>query len=121
MSTSKYLVVTPHVSEFPAPIIFKKGAFLTVGEKYEGKADWENWFFCSAPGQEPGWVPGQIIEFLDGSTGRALDDYTARELNVEQGELLVGKRELNGWLWCEKADDTEPGWVPLENLKKVDD
>lgn len=45
MSTSEYLVITPHVSEFPAPITFKKGAFLTVGEKYEGKAGWENWFF----------------------------------------------------------------------------
>ncbi|MCE8013535.1 hypothetical protein HOP57_18580 [Halomonas daqingensis] len=64
MSVSKYLVITPHVSEYPTPITFQKGAFLTVGEKYEGKEDWENWFFCSAPGQEPGWVPGQIIEFL---------------------------------------------------------
>lgn len=121
MSDAKYHVISPHVSEFPEPITFDKGTLLTIGEQYGGKVGWENWFFCSVPGQEPGWVPGQVIEFLGGSAGRALADYTARELNVEQGEVLFGKRALNGWLWCEKADDTEPGWVPLENLERIND
>lgn len=69
MSMKKYLVVTPHQSEFPNPITFKKGAPLVVGEKHEGPEGWDNWFLCSTPGQEPGWVPGQVIERLVGTAG----------------------------------------------------
>jgi hypothetical protein len=119
MSVKKYLVVSPHESEFPTPITFKKGAPLDVGEEYEGSEGWDNWFLCSTPGQEPGWVPGQIIERLDGTAGRALDDYTARELDVQEGEVLIGARALNGWLWCEKTSGSASGWVPLENLKEI--
>lgn len=119
MSVKKYLIVSPHESEFPNPITFKKGAPLIVGEEYEGSEGWDNWFLCSTPGQESGWVPGQIIERLVGSTGRALDDYTARELDVQEGELVIGSRTLNGWLWCERYGGSGAGWVPLENLKEV--
>lgn len=119
MSTKKYLVASPHESEFPSPITFRKGDPLVVGEEYEGSEGWDNWFFCSTPGQEPGWVPGQVIERRGDSSGRALDDYTARELSVLEGELLIGTRILNGWVWCEKSGSTESGWVPLENLKEV--
>ncbi|AQU85135.1 MULTISPECIES: SH3 domain-containing protein [unclassified Halomonas] len=119
MSTKKYRVISPHESEFPNPITFQKGDLLTLGEEYEGAESWDNWFFCSTPGQEPGWVPGQVIERFDGSSGRALDDYTARELNVLEEELLVGTKSLNGWAWCEKSASSESGWVPLENLKEV--
>jgi hypothetical protein len=59
------------------------------------------------------------IERFENSHGRALEDYTAKELNVQEGELLIGSRVLNGWLWCEKTVSTDSGWVPLENLKEV--
>lgn len=119
MNARKYLVTRPHHSEFPNPITFKKGAALVVGEEYKGEQAWDNWFLCSTPGQQPGWVPGQIIERLNGTTARALDDYTARELNVIVGDVVVGKRVLNGWLWCENMSDSASGWVPLENLEEV--
>ena len=119
MSVKTYLVVSPHESEFPNPITFQKGAPLLVGEEYEGLEGWDNWFYCSTPGQEPGWVPGQVIARLDGTAGRALDDYTARELDVQEGEMLIGTRALNGWLWCEKSSGSASGWVPLANLKEI--
>lgn len=119
MSVKTYIVVSSHESEFPLPITFKKGDQLLVGEEYSGPERWDNWFLCTAPGQESGWVPGQIIERFENSRGRALDDYTAKELNVMKGELLIGSKILNGWLWCEKSVSTESGWVPLENLKEV--
>lgn len=96
MTTKRYLVARSHESEFPSPITFKKGDLLTVGEAYEGPEGWDNWFLCSTPGHAPGWVPGQVIEHLGNSAGRALDDYTARELNVLENELLIGTRTLNG-------------------------
>lgn len=119
METKKYLVVQDHTSEFPRPITFERGAPLIVGEKYEGPEGWENWILCESPGQEPGWVPAQILEIFADNTARALEDYTARELNVREGELLLGSRMLNGWVWCEKSGGSESGWVPLLNLQEI--
>ncbi len=118
MNAKKYRVIRPHESEFPRPITFKKGAPLVVGEEYTGSEPWDNWFLCSTPGQEPGWVPGQVIARLDGTAGRALDDYTARELDVQEGEVLICTRTLNGWLWCEKSGGSASGWVPGDNLEE---
>jgi hypothetical protein len=113
-------VIRDHTSEFPEPITFRKGAPLTVGEKYAGPEGWENWVFCESPGQKGGWVPAQIIEVApDNNAARALEDYTARELDVREGELLFGSRTLNGWVWCQKSNGSDSGWVPLENLQEV--
>jgi len=89
---------------------------FTGGHVSEG---WDNWFLCSRPSQEPGWVPDLVIERLDGAAGRALDDYTARELVVREGDVLIGTRALNGWRRCEKSSGWASGWVPLENLKEI--
>lgn len=119
METKQYLVIKDHTSEFPEPITFEKGTSLTVGEKYEGTEGWENWVFCEAQGQKGGWVPAQLIEVGADNVARALEDYTARELNVRKGELLNGSRTLNGWIWCQKSGSSESGWVPLENLQEA--
>ncbi|MFN3880491.1 MAG: SH3 domain-containing protein [Nitrincola lacisaponensis] len=119
MSHKKYVVIIPHESEFPEPITFKKGDPLLVGEEYKGSEGWDNWILCTTPGQKPGWVPGQIIERFGNLHGKALDDYTAKELNVLEGDLLLCSKSLNGWLWCEKLTSAESGWVPLGNLKEV--
>ncbi len=119
MPVKKYRVVRPHESEFPQPITIRKGAPLFIGEEDAGPEGWRNWFFCSTPGQEPGWVPGQIIERLGDGVGRAREDYTARELAVRTGELLLCARTLNGWAWCEKSDGSASGWAPLNNLEAL--
>jgi len=118
MEIKKYLVTQGHTSEYPEPITFSKGALLTVGEKYEGPENWSDWFFCDTSGQKGGWVPAQVIEINKGDTAYAREDYTARELNVQEGDLLLGSRALNGWVWCENPSSSESGWVPLENLQE---
>ncbi len=118
MEFKQYLVIRDHTSEYPEPITFAKGAPLTVGEKYEGPESWDDWLFCETPGQKGGWVPAQIIEIVNDKT-RAREDYTARELNVREGDLLIGSRALNGWIWCSGIDSLEHGWVPLENLREA--
>lgn len=119
MEARRYLVIQDHTSEFPNPITFEKGTALTVGEKYEGPEGWENWVLCEAPGQEAGWVPAQIIEMVADHTARAREDYTARELSVRTGELLMGEKTLNGWVWCARLSGSGSGWVPLDNLQEV--
>jgi hypothetical protein len=119
MEAKRYLVIKDHASEYPEPITFEKGAPLSVGEHYEGPEGWDNWLFCETPGQKGGWVPAQIIEIIGDQQARALESYTARELNVRQGDVLVGTRILNGWVWCERTERRESGWVPRAHLQEA--
>ena len=118
--TTSFLVIKDHASEFPDPIRFERGALLVVGETYDGPEGWADWHFCETPGRNGGWVPAQVIEFQSDGTARAAEDYTARELDVKTGEVVVGSRVLNGWVWCERPASTESGWVPLDNLRQVE-
>ena len=118
MTPHIFVVTTAHTSEYPDPITFAEGAPLTVGEEYQGDEGWDNWFFCTTPGQEGGWVPSQIIERLDAQHARAREAYTARELDVRVGERLIASRSLNGWFWCSREDDEGSGWVPQANLAR---
>ncbi|QLF93775.1 hypothetical protein HW090_11440 [Pseudomonas sp. ABC1] len=119
MSIGIYRVILPHESEYPEPITFVMGAPLAVGERYTGPEGWDDWYFCTTPGQQGGWVPVQIIEGLASEAPFAREDYTARELDVRKGDTLLGLRILNGWLWCRPVEGTEHGWVPLANLQEV--
>lgn len=119
MQAKEYVVIQDHTSEYPEPITFAKGAPLSVGERYEGPEGWDNWMFCETPGQKGGWVPAQIIEIVNDNAARAREDYTARELNVRVDDLLLGSKILNGWVWCNRTDGSEAGWVPLANLQEA--
>lgn len=117
----RYVALGQHRSEYPDPITFAQGAPLTVGEQYTGPEGWDNWYFCTTSGQSGGWVPGQIIERIDARQGRALRAYTARELDVDEGDELAGSEQLNGWMWCTRLSDGQSGWVPLPLVRKIED
>lgn len=115
----KTLVVTKeHRTEYPRPIAFEAGAVLTVGERSDGSQGWVDWFLCSLPGQEDGWVPLQVLEFIDEKTAVAREPYSARELDVDVGDVLESSRTLNGWAWCVRLGDSASGWVPLNNVQE---
>jgi gamma-glutamylcyclotransferase (GGCT)/AIG2-like uncharacterized protein YtfP len=115
-----FIVIEAHRSEYPEPIAFAKGAPLTVGERYEGDEEWNDWFFCTTPGQAGGWVPAQVIERGSGDQAVARADYTARELDVNKGDHVTGLTSLNGWWWCETADRTRSGWIPAAKLAEYE-
>ncbi|MCP8466130.1 SH3 domain-containing protein [Pseudomonas sp. ZM23] len=112
-----YRVIHSHRSEFPQPITFARGAPLAVGERYTGAEAWDDWYFCTTPGQAGGWVPSQVFRLTGDGVGEALEDYTARELDVDIGERLLGTRQFGGWVWCSRVEGEESGWVPLECLR----
>jgi hypothetical protein len=115
---TRLLVTVPHRSEYPKPITFQAGTRLGVGESFEGSQGWVDWFWCSTPSQESGWVPLQVLEFIDEETAIARESYTARELDVDVGDVLESTRTLNGWVWCVRVCDAASGWVPLNNVRE---
>ncbi|HFH4297383.1 TPA: SH3 domain-containing protein [Pseudomonas aeruginosa] len=112
-----YIVIRAHVSEFPTPMVLKKGDRVSVGELYDGPEGWPDWYLCSAPGQEAGFVPEQILDRHPDGSGTMLEDFTNRELSVVEGEVLQGEHQLNGWLWALRLSDAATGWVPLDNVR----
>ncbi len=120
MVEKTYVVTRAHVSEYPEPISLKKGDLVSVGEKYDGPENWENWLLCSAPGQKDGWVPAQIIALREPGAGVITEDYSATELNTVAGDRLIGSRVLNGWLWADRPSDGATGWVPMDTLRVCD-
>lgn len=115
----KYVVIKSHQSEFPSPIQLKTGDRFSVGELYKGPERWANWYLCCALGQEPGWVPMQVISLQEDGMGVATMDYTAQEMDVALGETVQGGRTLNGWVWCTSCAADRKGWVPEENLQML--
>ena len=117
----KYIVTTKHETEFPNPIVLAKGEQVIVGQDPNPEVNpdtWVNWVYCiKADGSNEGFVPSQIIE-QENDKGIVLEDYTANELNADKGIVLLGMKELNGWLWAENTTTGELGWIPLENIEK---
>lgn len=108
-----YVATASHRSEYPDPIVLKQGDALIVGERYDGSEGWDDWYFCSTSAHAGGWVPAQVIARQADGSGHATEDYTARELDVDAGDVLVGGRVLNGWVWCRRDSPAGEGWVPL--------
>jgi len=115
-----YVVIEPHETEYPNHLILKAGEKVIVGEEFCGKENeenWINWIYCKKiDDTSEGWVPKQIIEY---DNGIILQDYSAKELNVEKGMMIEGIEELNGWLWSRIKSTGETGWIPMEKIKLV--
>lgn len=114
----KYIVIEAHQSNYPSPITLLKGSKVRIGEKYHGPEGWDNWIFCfSLDHAAEGWVPEQLLVFEDGDGyGIIMEDYTAKELDVEKDEVVEGIKELNGWIWIVRISDGEEGWLPKNKL-----
>ena len=89
----------------------------------ETDLEWVNWVWCIAGNGMTGWVPIQILNVCETLPNErqiaiALEDYSAYELPVNQDEIVIGSRCLNGWLWCRKENSTKKGWVPIRCLKR---
>ncbi|MCL2793268.1 MAG: SH3 domain-containing protein [Spirochaetaceae bacterium] len=121
----KYIVTEDHRTEFPNPIKLEKGEKVITGETSEetiGETqydeNWPNWTFCAKmDGSNKGWVPNQIIKCED-NFGYIIEDYSAKELDIDSGAVVKGIKELNGWLWAE--NEKEEGWIPVDKVRKVE-
>jgi len=93
------------------PIKIRKGDRVRVGRR---DTDWPAFLWCTDQTGESGWVPDQCLQ-VESHEAVVLDDYSAIELSVVDGETLTLSGETGGWYWCTN-DSGRAGWVPAENL-----
>ncbi|MCC5910563.1 MAG: hypothetical protein JJT76_09025 [Clostridiaceae bacterium] len=114
---SNYRVIRTRKADLDNPIILHKGEKVICGEE-SSEGDWIDWIFCKSDNNE-GWVPKQIIN-RSGDIGLILEEYNAREFDIDVGEIIIMDKVLNGWVWGNKKDDPSiKGWVPLNHLEEV--
>jgi hypothetical protein len=114
-----YQVIKQHICNYPNPIKLNKGQSVIVGEKYCGPEGWNKWVYChTLDNTLEGWVPEQIID-NKAEKGQILEDYIAKELDIELNEKVVIQKELNGWAWVKRLETSEEGWVPKVNLMRM--
>lgn len=112
-------VVAAWISSTNNPIVLAPEDIVVPDtSRKDENPDWQGWVWCKA-GESEGWVPEQILEFEAKSSGeraRVTRHYSARELSVDEGEVVTIIEMLNGWAWVENVSNQEQGWVPLQNL-----
>ena len=115
-----YIVIEKHKTNYPNPIMLKAGEKVIIGEEFKGignEESWTNWVYCKKiDGSNEGWVPKQIIKY---DSEIIIQDYSAKELNVEKGAIVEGEKELNGWLWSRNTSTNETGWIPIGKIKLI--
>jgi hypothetical protein len=115
----EYIVIENHKTDYPNPIIVKTGEEIIIEKEYDGDMDWSNWMFCiKIDGSNKGWIPKQIIKHKN-SRNIIVEDYSARELNVEKGNIIEGIQEINGWLWSKNKETNEIGWIPIKKIASI--
>lgn len=110
----KVEVIKKHQTNYPNPVSFKVGDKLTIGER---DTEYKGWVKVTTSSGNFGWAPESYIN-LQSIPALATKNYTAKELNTEQGETLEFILSLNEWSWV-KNSSREYGWVPNETIKHV--
>ena len=114
----EYIVIENHTTEFPNPIKLNQGEKVIIGEESNENGNWPNWVLCKKlDGSNEGWVPKQILKY-ENDHGIILEDYSAKELNIDEKTIVEGIKILNGWLLSKNKETNEIGWIPMEKLKK---
>lgn len=100
-------VHTPHKASYAEFIAVKKGTQVALGRR---DSEWPGWIWCTNDSGKSSWVPETYLDIHE-KTGIFRQDYDARELTVEIGDLLAVETEAAGWLFC-RSKSGEFGWVP---------
>jgi hypothetical protein len=113
----EYVVNEAYETEFSSPLLVKRNEKVIVKGESE---HWQGWIYCiKTDSSNEGYVPEQIIRY-ENNYGIITEDYSAKELNVREGDILEGIKELNGWLWSENKKTHEMGWIPVKNIKLLE-
>lgn len=121
----RYAVSKKWEQSYPDPIVLRKEDRVIIDFSVENTTPgWDNWLWCISADGLTGWVPAQILTVINTITDDKKEavvsaDYSAIELTVEKGEILIGTTVLNGWVWCRHQNRAVEGWVPSDNLQLI--
>lgn len=104
-------VRSAHTAPSSDPLEVVEGQNVTVGDE---STEWPGFVWCTNLEGKGGWVPEA---YLDQATGAGVMrcDYSAAELSVAPGDVLILHRLESGWYWSSTSDG-EVGWVPEEKV-----
>jgi hypothetical protein len=107
-------VLKAYRTQYPDPIQLARGDKVSLGKRDSDYPGWV-WATSSVSGKS-GWVPEQLLK-TRGDEGEALRDYSAKELSVEEGDIVTVLEELLGWARIESSSG-EVGWIPARHLAR---
>lgn len=113
------IAIAPHISHYPDPIQLPKGAPVQINMTYSGGDKQDSWMFCEdkQTGRE-GWIHHSFLKISQPGCVLMRADYTALELDVKPGEMLLLFQVVGGWGWCMRQKDGVAGWVPQECIQE---
>ena len=87
------------------------GESLTIRRADDEFPDWR---WCRALDGREGWVPVELLSSEEPETV-ILQDYSARELQVQAGEDVVVEDARHGWVLVRNVKG-ERGWIPADRV-----
>lgn len=107
-------ILKAYQAQYPDPIVLQSGAVVSLGKT---DPEFPGWIWAtSLISGKSGWVPEPFLA-RDGDEARCLREYSARELDVREGDLVSVLEELSGWAWVE-SESGLTGWVPQSHLAR---
>jgi len=113
-----FITIKEWNSNYLNPIELEQNEIVKIREKDNDNPNWKDWIFCENL-NSIGWVPEQIITKIKNNKALIKEKYSAKELNVKEGEKVIGLKELNGWVWVKRKSDNNEGWLPFEILQGI--
>lgn len=109
----KVVVTTSHRSKYPEPIGFAQGELVSITDRRD--TEFPGWLWVKTADENEGWAPEEYLEIQTSVTAVAIKDYSAKELDTEEGEMIEPLHGLAGWIWSRNQSGDE-GWVPAKTL-----
>lgn len=113
-----YITIKKWKSNYPNPIKLEQNEIVSIKQKENDNPNWKGWIFCETLNAS-GWVPEQIINRINTNKGLIIEKYSAKEMNIYKGEIVIELKELNGWIWAKRKIGDNEGWLPKEILKEI--
>ena len=116
MPHKKCRVVSAYRSAYPDPLILKHSDSVTIKKE---DPEFEGWLWCTDESGKCGWIPREWLT-INGDSATLVRDYSATELTVSEGEILIIVLEESGWVLCEHPT-AGMGWLPSKTITIIDD
>jgi hypothetical protein len=111
-----FKILETYKTQYKDPIVLHVAEIVNLGEE-EKEEKWKGWIWAESKTNK-GWIPLQILEISsDKKTGKVLEYYSAKELDVEKGDDIEKIKSLNGWTWSRNVKTNTEGWIPDEIIE----